>query len=124
MIYLDTHLVLWLFGGSVDLISKKALQFIDENEVYISPIVELELQFLIESKNLNKSSSEIIEALHKEINLKVCTKDFYSIIRESLHLHWTRDPFDRLIVAHASLNNNVLLTKDSTIRVHYKKSVW
>ena len=124
MIYLDTHLVLWLYAGSLDLISKEVLQAIDENELYISPIVELELQYLKEIQKIKKLPSEIIEALHKEINLKVCTKDFHSIIRESLSLNWTRDPFDRIMVAHASLNKNSLLTKDDIIRAHYKHALW
>lgn len=124
MVYLDTHLVLWLYAGSLDLVSKKVLQVLDENELYISPIVELELQYLRENNKIKKSSSEIMDALYKEINLKVCTKNFHNIIRESLGLHWTRDPFDRIIVAHASLNTNILLTKDNTIRTHYKQAVW
>ncbi|MBI5149757.1 MAG: PIN domain-containing protein [Candidatus Omnitrophica bacterium] len=124
MVYLDTHLVLWLYAGSLDLISKQALRVIEEDEIYISPIVELELQYLKESKKIRKLPGEIIEALHKEINLKVCAKDFPGIIRESLGMHWTRDPFDRIIVAHASLNQNKLLTKDDSIRAHYKQAVW
>ena len=124
MIYLDTHLVLWLYAGSLNLISKEVLQALEENEIYISPVVELELQYLREIGKIRKSPSEIIEALHKEINLKVCTKDFHGIIRESLNLHWTRDPFDRIIVAHAALNNNKLLTKDDSIRAHYKQAFW
>lgn len=124
MVYLDTHLILWLYAGSLDLISKEVLQALEENELYISPIVELELQYLKEISKIKEPPSEIIEALHKEINLKICTKDFHSIVRESLSMHWTRDPFDRIIVAHASLNNNTLLTKDDIIRVHYKQAVW
>ena len=124
MVYLDTHLVLWLYAGYLDLISKTVLRTLDENELYISPIVELELQYLKESKKIKKSPSEIIEALHKEINLKVCTKDFHGIIKESLNMHWTRDPFDRIIVAHASLNSNTLLSKDDAICAHYKHAVW
>ena len=124
MVYLDTHLVLWLYAGSLDLISKEVLQILDEEDIYISPIVELELQYLKEIKKIKGSPSEIIDALHKEINLKICTKDFLPIIKESLSLHWTRDPFDRIIVAHASLNSDLLLTKDDAIRAHYKRAVW
>src|SRR3989338_6114144 len=100
MIYLDTHLVLWIYADSLELISKEALQALEENELYVSPIVGLELQYLKEVNKIKKSPSEIIEALHKESNLKICTKDFYSIIKESLSMHWTRDPFDRIIVAN------------------------
>ncbi len=124
MIYLDTHMVLWLYSGDVDLISKKVLDALDSDELYVSPIVDLELEYLKESKKIKKSPFEIFETLHKEINLKVCSKDFHSIIREALNMHWTRDPFDRIIVAHASLNNNPLITKDENIRAHYKYVIW
>ena len=124
MVYLDTHLVLWLYAGSLDLISKKVLQVLDEDDLYISPIVALELQYLKEIKKIKKSSSEIIDALHKEINLKICEKDFYSIIKESMGTRWTRDPFDRIIVAHAAFNKNALLTKDDAMRAHYKQTIW
>lgn len=124
MVYLDTHLVLWLYAGALDLISKEALQVIDEEDLYISPIIELELQYLKEIKKIKRSPSEIIDVLHREINLKICAKDFHSIIRESLGIHWTRDPFDRILVAHAALNDNKLLTKDKEIRAYYKQTVW
>ena len=124
MVYLDTHLVLWLYMGDLDLISKDALREIEDNDPYISPIITLELQYLREAKKIKKTPSEIIDSLHKGINLKVCAKDFYGVIRESLDLHWMRDPFDRIMVAHASLNQNKLVTKDETIRAHYKYAVW
>jgi len=37
---------------------------------------------------------------------------------------WTRDPFDRLIVAHAIKANCNLLTKDEKIRKNYAHAVW
>jgi len=124
IVYLDTHLVLWLYAGSLDLISKEAMRVLDESELFVSPVVLLELQYLSEAKKIRKLPAEIVETLHKEINLKICSKDFYGIIAQSLHLHWTRDPFDRIIVANAALNDNILLTKDDDIRAHYKRAVW
>jgi len=124
MIYLDTHLVIWLYAGSLDLISKEARRLLDDNELYISPIVELELQFLKEAGKIRKSPREIIEALHRDINLKICDKDFHNVIRESIAMHWTRDPFDRIIVAQATLSDNIILTKDASIRDHYKRAAW
>ena len=37
---------------------------------------------------------------------------------------WVRDPFDRLIVGHASANDAPLVTKDEKIRKHYRRAVW
>jgi len=41
-----------------------------------------------------------------------------------LDTRWTRDPFDRLIVGLAALAGSALLTKDRTIRKHYRKATW
>lgn len=42
----------------------------------------------------------------------------------NLDLSWTRDPFDRIIVAPASLNHNILVTKDQSILKNYENAKW
>jgi PIN domain nuclease of toxin-antitoxin system len=37
---------------------------------------------------------------------------------------WTRDPFDRIIVAHADVVSAPLLTKDQAIRRNYRRAFW
>jgi PIN domain nuclease of toxin-antitoxin system len=37
---------------------------------------------------------------------------------------FTRDPFDRLIVAHASLHGAPLVTKDEHLHRHHASAVW
>jgi PIN domain nuclease of toxin-antitoxin system len=38
---------------------------------------------------------------------------------------WTRDPFDRLIVAHAKINGLApLLSADEQIARHYARTLW
>ena len=77
MIYLDTHVVVWLFSGRTELLSPRGERAI-----------------------------------------------FEAVIAEANRLSWTRDPFDRIITAHASLQKAPLLTKDTTISSHYKKAFW
>ena len=48
VIYLDTHILVWLYGGMVDLLSEKAKTLIESEDLVISPLVELELQYLFE----------------------------------------------------------------------------
>ena len=124
MVYLDTHVVAWLYAGTQELLSKDAVRLIEERDLFISPIVELELQYLKEAGKIKKSPRDIMSTLSKEINLKICPKDFHSVVQEAGSFHWTRDPFDRLIVAQASLQEKILITKDEIIRDHYKKAVW
>ena len=40
------------------------------------------------------------------------------------HLSWTRDPFDRMITAHALSFSAMLCTRDGTIREHYQHAFW
>jgi PIN domain nuclease of toxin-antitoxin system len=41
-----------------------------------------------------------------------------------LEISWTRDPFDRIIVANASLENSILVSKDQSILGHYPFARW
>ena len=124
-LYLDTHVVVWLFSRELEKISKKAIDLIEENRLLISPMVMLELEFLYEIGRLTYNHHEIIASLSDTIDLKVCDLSFALVAKESARLHWTRDPFDRLIVANASCNDqSILLSRDRKICDNYDRAVW
>ena len=123
-IYLDTHVVVWLFSKELSKISKKALELIEESELLISPMVVLELEFLHEIGRLNYNSDTIVSSLAKTINLKVCKSSFDTVGHESVKHNWTRDPFDRVIVANASFSGSLLLSRDRKILDNYDGAVW
>lgn len=124
MIYLDTHVVVWLYSGVTENLSEVAQSLINDHQLYVSPLVRLELQYLYEIGRITVSSDEIIQDLSNRIDLKICSKDFNLIIEQALDINWTRDPFDRLIVSHAQINENILLTKDNQILSNYQHAVW
>jgi len=124
VIYLDTHVVVWLYAGKTELLSKTAVEYIENNDLYISPIVYLELKFLYEISRIKVAPAEILENLSASIGLSVCNKKFFQVINESISLDWTRDPFDRIIVANAIANDAVLITKDTRILENYLKACW
>jgi len=124
LIYLDTHVVVWLYTGQSEKLSEQARDLINEHEVYISPVVRLELQYLYEIHCITDEANEIILDLLDRIGLKICDKSFNTIASEALNLSWTRDPFDRIIVANASSNNNILITRDQNILDNYEKAFW
>ncbi|MFN6486075.1 MULTISPECIES: type II toxin-antitoxin system VapC family toxin [unclassified Nostoc] len=124
MIYLDTHVVVWLYSGLTDKLTDIAKTLINDNEVYISAIVRLELQYLYEIKRIKDEPDVIISNLFDQIDLKICNKNFNDIISISLTITWTRDPFDRIITANALLNNNILLSKDQNILNNYLYAKW
>jgi len=124
LIYLDTHVVVWLYAGLTDKLSELAKSLINAQTSYISPMVRLELKYLYEIGRISELPDPIIADLSHVIGLKICQEDFNQVIGYSLGLDWTRDPFDRLIVAHAAINGKILLTKDTKILANYAQAKW
>ena len=124
MIYLDTHVVVWLFSGRLEKFSEETKALITAQSIFISPCVRLELQYLHEIERINVEANEIVTDLSERIGLGVCDKDFNSVVSKAMTMDWTRDPFDRMISAHAGINNNILVTKDQSILDNYSNASW
>jgi len=124
LIYLDTHIVVWLYAGLLEKFSHSVKTILNENEILISPIVRLELQYLYEIERVKQPASVLIADLANRIGIAVCKKDFNAVVGQAMTLTWTRDPFDRVIVANAKLNDNILISKDPNILEHYAHARW
>lgn len=124
LIYLDTHVVVWLYAGELTLFPKQVVRILENEELLISPIVLLELQYLLEVEKIKAKPEKIFSELEEEIGLKICRQEFCKVVMESLKQSWTRDPFDRLIVAQARLAQAFLITKDQFILKNYSKALW
>ena len=124
MIYLDTHVTVRLCAENRIKFSNAIENLIEKHEVSISAMVCLELQYLLEIKRIAVKPEEIISNLSSSIGLKICDKNFNTIISKAMSLSWTRDPFDRIIVANAAIDNSVLITKDQHILEHYENAKW
>jgi PIN domain nuclease of toxin-antitoxin system len=124
VIYLDTHVVAWLAAGETGRLSRRAQKLVNEEDLFISPVVLLELEFLREIGRLKVSAEVLVELLAAELGLVLCDRNHADVVKASLRLKWTRDPFDRLIVAQAAVAGERLLTKDETILAHYPKALW
>jgi PIN domain nuclease of toxin-antitoxin system len=124
IVYLDTHVVAWLYSGLGNLLPTRAERLIEEYPLRISPMVVVELEYLLEVEKTAKPASEVIEALAADVGLEVCGKPFAAIVSRALNQRWTRDPFDRIIVGQAAFSGAPLITKDRLIRDHYPRAVW
>lgn len=122
--YLDTHVAAWLYAGRVDLLSRRAVRTIEAEDLLISPMVVLELQFLREIGRLAVGAETIVRALQAQIGLRVCELVFPTVVSSALEQRWTRDPFDRMIVGQAAAAESSLISKDRGIRRHYRRTVW
>ena len=122
--YLDTHVALWLYAGETARISSRAASVINREGVLVSPFVLLELQYLYEIGRLAVNPHTVVAELKRRIGLSVQNRPLEEIAGQALDLTWTRDVFDRVIVAQAVFDGAALVTTDRTIRKHYPKAVW
>ncbi len=70
MIFLDTHIVVWLYAGYVNKLSIAVAEQIENNELFISQVVRLELQYLFEIGRITVTPETLLKSLHQSINLK------------------------------------------------------
>jgi len=63
MIYLDTHIVVWLYQKDRERFSQVSLSGIDENDLFISPMVKMELEFLFEIDRITVNAERILDFL-------------------------------------------------------------
>lgn len=123
--YLDTNVVLWLAQGNLARISDKARDILEDADLLISPMVLIELEYLYEVNRIKLPSREVQLKIEHEIGVRVCALSFPLIANLVLDEKWTRDPFDRVIVAHAKANGLAfLVSADEEIAKHYPRTVW
>ena len=124
MIYLDTHVVIWLYAGEHGRLARTARRLIETEPLLISPVLLLELALLEETGRIRARAQTIFAELQESVALSICDLPFAEVSITALQQKWTRDPFDRLIVAQAFARGARLITKDRFIRRHFKDAVW
>lgn len=123
MIFLDTHVFVRLYAEP-KAVPSAILAMLNIHDLRISPTVLLETEYFHEIKRVDRSANNIYQDLHLRLGITVDNTDFSAITQNALELSWTRDPFDRLIVAHAATLKSPLITSDGTILQHYEKAIW
>lgn len=124
VIHLDTHVVAWLYAGEVDRFPAITRRRLETADLRISPMVVLELEYLYEVKRTTEPARVVLAELGRVMGLEVSSQPFPAVVERALGLHFTRDPFDRLIVAQAAAEEAPLLTKDDSILAAYPRAFW
>ncbi len=111
LILLDTNAIIWLLGGD----SRAAMLTARGARLYASPASVLELQFLCESGRLRvRGSASVAQLVHDE-RWVLDDPSSAAWFEKAIAVGWTRDPFDRLLVAHARLRKWRLATGDAAL---------
>jgi PIN domain nuclease of toxin-antitoxin system len=124
LIHLDTHAVAWLYAGDLARFPRPVRVALEKHELVVSPVVELELQLLCEIGRVSDSGRTVLDDLSSRIGLRVSDVPFHRVVVAAGKLGWTRDPFDRLIVGQAAAEAARLVTRDRSIRAHYRGALW
>lgn len=110
VILLDTHAAIWLAQGHRR--SRPLAKFV---RLHLSPVSVLEVQFLTESGRLRLAGGRTLEALVDDDRWRLDEPPPAKWFTQACEFSWTRDPFDRLLVAHARVRNWKLATADAML---------
>jgi PIN domain nuclease of toxin-antitoxin system len=110
VILLDTNALLWLEHGH-----RRSRPLTAGQRLYISPATLLELQVLMESGRLRampRITPAVVASDERWLLDDVPSARWFTTATD---IGWTRDPFDRLLVAHARLRGWKLATSDDAL---------
>ena len=114
VILMDTSALLWLLAGHQR--SRPLAKW--AGRLYASPISLLEVQFLIEGQRVRMKSGFETADLANDPRWLIDDPPSLAWFEASLHVSWTRDPFDRLIFAHSRYRGWRLATADADMLSH------
>ena len=110
VILLDTHAVIWMAQGH------RRVRLLDRfPRIYLSPASVLEVEFLIEAGRLRLRKGQSLMTLMNDQRWRLDEPPAARWFGGACELSWTRDPFDRLLAAHARLRGWKLATADALL---------
>ncbi|WP_201463864.1 type II toxin-antitoxin system VapC family toxin [Brevundimonas aurantiaca] len=126
MIHLDTQIVAWLYLRKIRNLGDAAQKLLRRTKApMISPLVIVELEILTELGRISPPSvPAMIATLEEQIGLVQSDASMAAVAEAACRFAWTRDPFDRLIVANAMADGATLITADQVILRHFDQAVW
>lgn len=122
---LDTHVVVWLYAGLHDRFPTSLRDRLNEASLRFSPMVRLELGYLHEIGGIVDEPRRLLAELATATGLAEDAQPFARVVDLAERMTFTRDPFDRIIVAQALAARDLLVTKDERIRAAYPvQTIW
>ncbi len=124
---LDTHTFLWFIYDNPR-ISKKSLSILrnPRNDIYLSSTVawEIAIKENIGKIKIHTSLNDLITQSLEAYNFITLPISFAHAIKVGTLPSIHRDPFDRILVAQAMVENLTILTSDPFIIKYKVKTAW
>ena len=117
MILLDTNALIWLAQGH-----RRARPLVAFPRLHISPASLLEIQFLLEAGRVRFKEGGSAALLAADDRWRLDEPSPAKWFAAACEFGWTRDPFDRLIAAHARVRRWKLATSDNRVLAHLSPS--
>jgi len=115
-ILIDTHIFLWLAAGSFEKIDKMDYLRDENNNLFISSISIAEISIKISIGKL-KFDGDILAVL-KNMRVDIINFDAKSaLVLETLPFYH-RDPFDRMIISQAIIQNYIICSNDRKFKLY------
>ena len=124
---LDTHTFIWWDSEPAKL-SPRALALCQDqaNTVFLSvaSVWEMQIKLQLGKLKLNLPLAEVVESQRQTNNVEVLPVTLTHVLAlESLPAHH-KDPFDRLLIAQAKVEEAVLVSGDPIFAKYPVQSVW
>lgn len=124
MIHVDTHVLVWLYAGARERFPESVADALSRATLLYSPMVRLELAFLQEIGRITVAPAVLLEDLAGRAGLRPAEASFERVTQVAASLTWTRDPFDRLIAAHALADDLPLFSADRSMLANCAVARW
>jgi PIN domain nuclease of toxin-antitoxin system len=123
---LDTHAFIWFVEGSPELSSKAKNSILDVNNIKYVSIVslwEMSIKLAQGKLDLNNSFDTVLNDIYDN-GFQLYDINFSHIL-ENTRLAWHhKDPFDRLLISQAIVDNLSVISKDENFPNYPISIVW
>lgn len=124
---LDTHVFIWWFNEPEKL-SEKVLAACEDNKneltLSVASIWEMQIKMQLGKLRLTHSIKDLISTHRATYDLQILPIFLNHIFElDNLPVHH-RDPFDRILIAQANAENQVIVTKDQIFEEYPVQLLW
>lgn len=124
---LDTHTFIW-WDSEPEKLSSQVLELCqDQNNVLLLSVVsvwEMQIKSQMGKLTLNRSLEKLIAEQQETNQIEILSVDLHHVFAlQNLPDHH-RDPFDRLLIAQANIEEVSLLSKDSVFTKYAVDVIW